>query len=104
MREYRNKSKLISPISMLNFFGILQFEYLERKVHTEKIAMDYLSGIKVFVFNERRHDMADAFCILYYYLSMKRKERQTDLKEQEHKEIHKIFIGNMKQFMYNPDK
>ena len=70
MREYRDKSKLVSPRSMLAFFGILQFKYEERKVHTEKIATEYLSGFKNFVFNTRRHDMADCFCIAYYYLEM----------------------------------
>jgi hypothetical protein len=101
MREYRNKSKLVSPTAMLNFFGILHFEYLERKVHTEKIALEYLGSIKVFVFNERRHDMADAFCILYYYLSIKRKKHKEHLKNLEFKETNKTFITNLQQFRYS---
>jgi hypothetical protein len=104
MREYRSKCKLISPTAMLNFFGLLHYKYLERKVYTEQIAMEYLSSIKVFVFNERRHDMADAFCILYYYLSLKKKEHQVYLKELEHKEKYKTFIGNRQQFRYIPDQ
>jgi hypothetical protein len=88
---------------MLKFFGILHFEYLERKTHTEKIAIEYLGSIKVFVFNERRHDMADAFCILYYYLSITRKEHQEELKEKEHRIINKTFITNLQQFRYIPN-
>lgn len=103
MREYRNKSKLISPTAMLNSFGILHFEYLERKVHTEKIAMEYLGSIKVFVFNERRHDMADAFCILYFHLSNERKKHQKKLEEEEFRTINKTFISNMQRFRYTGD-
>ena len=102
MREYRSKSELISPNAMLNFFEILHFKYEERKVHTEKIAMEYLGSLKVFVFNERRHDMADAFCILYYYLSIKRTEHQKKLKEQEFRTVNKNFIANLEQFRYIP--
>lgn len=102
MREYRSKSELVSPNAMLNFFGILKFKYEERKVHTEKIAMEYLGSLKVFVFNERRHDMADAFCILYFYLSTKRTEHQKMLKEQEFRTVNKTFITNLEQFRYIP--
>ena len=77
-------------------------EYLERKIHTEKIAMEYLGSLKIFVFSERRHDMADAFCILYYYLSIKRKETQEKLKELEYQTINKQFIADLQQFRYIP--
>jgi hypothetical protein len=75
MLTYRNKSKLISPTGMLSYFGILHFEYEVRKTHTESIAMDYLSGIKAFMFNERRHDMADAFCMIFYFIKDKKERR-----------------------------
>ncbi len=100
MREYRSKSKLISPTAMLNFFRILHHEYLERKVHTEKIAMKYLGSLKIFVFNERRHDMADAFCILYYYLSLKHQENKEFVKRQEQQTINRHFITKMQEFVY----
>ncbi len=100
MREYRNKSKLISPNAMLNFFGILKFEYLERKVHTERIAMEYLGGLKTFIFNERRHDMADSLCILLYYLSVRRKEYQEKQKQLKFRIENKDFITDMQQFKY----
>jgi hypothetical protein len=102
MREYRKKCKLVSPVSMLNFFGILQYEYSERKVHTEKIAMEYLSSLKVFIFNERRHDMADAFCILYYYLSMKRNEYIEKQKKIEDEIITVPFKKYLEKFKYLP--
>jgi hypothetical protein len=74
MFKYRNKSKLISPNAMLKYLGILKFDYEVRKKYTERIAMDYLSGVKMFMFNERRHDMADAFCMIFYFVKDK-KER-----------------------------
>jgi len=100
MREYRNKSKLISPTAMLNFFGILHYEYLERKVLTEKIATEYLGSLKVFVFNERRHDMADAFCILYYHLSLERKKYQEIIEQKEFEITNKNYISNLQQYVY----
>jgi hypothetical protein len=78
MFKYRNKSKLISPNAMLSYFGILHFDYEVRKTHTESIAMDYLSGVKMFMFNERRHDMADAFCMIFYFVKDK-KERSNPM-------------------------
>jgi hypothetical protein len=102
MREHRSKSELVSPNAMLNFFGILDFEYEERKIHTEKIAMEYLGSIKVFVFNERRHDMSDALCIMYYYLSMKRKEHKEQIIVRKFRVENEDFIVNMNQYRYNP--
>jgi hypothetical protein len=103
MREYRNKCQLISPNAMLKFFGILQFEYPERKVLTEKIAMEYLSSIKIFVFNERRHDMADSLCLILYYLSIKRKEYIKKIEEEKNKiKFNKICL-DLEKFKYNPD-
>lgn len=102
MREYRDKTHLTSPTAMLNYFGILQFEYEERKIHTEKIAMNYLNSFKVFMFNERRHDMADAFCILYYEISKMRNKHKKKMEDIEFKLTHSCFISNMQKYKYNP--
>lgn len=103
MYKYRNKAKLISPNAMLNFMGILSIPYEERKKYTEKFAMDCLGSLKVFVFNERRHDMADAFCMLNFYISIKKKNYNENKKKEEHYEHNKNFIINMQQYIYNPD-
>lgn len=100
MREYRNKSILISPNAMLNSFGILKYEYEERKVHTIKIAFEYLSGFKNFVFNERRHDMADAICILLYYLSLKRKEYTKKIEKEENKIRYAQAFKKLSEYVY----
>lgn len=67
LREYRNKCVLISPSTMHKYFDINIYNYERRKKAVEKIATPYLSGFKHFCFQERKHDMADAFCILFYY-------------------------------------
>jgi len=72
MREYRNKAHLVSPCAMLNYFGILQYTYEERKVHTEKFARKYLENFDNYKYTERKHDLADSLCILYYYLTTER--------------------------------
>lgn len=101
MYQYRSKSILVSPTAMLNYFNILDFEYLDRKKHTEQIAVKYLSSFKIFVFSERRHDMADAFCILYYYLSILRKNNIKKLENIKFKEDNKNYISNLKKYIYN---
>lgn len=101
MLNYRNKSILISPNAMLNFFGILQYEYEIRKTKTVEIATPYLSQFKDFIFNERRHDLADSLCIMYYYLSLKRIEHTKKIEDSEDKEKFDRVYSKMKAFIYN---
>lgn len=103
MMNYRNKSVLISPNAMLNFFGILHYEYEIRKVKTEEIARPYISQFKDFIFNERRHDLADSLCIMYYYLYTKRKEHIKTIEDSENKEKFDRVYSKMKAFVYNGD-
>lgn len=103
LREYRSKSKLISPNAMLNYMGILNIPYEDRKKYTEKFAMNCLGSLKVFIFNQRRHDMADAFCILYYFISLKREDYKNNEKEKEHRFNNKKFIKNMELYLYKPN-
>ena len=101
LREYRNKCLLISPTAVLNHFGNLDLERDDRKNKNVVFAKDYLSSFKIFVFSERRHDMADAFCILYYYLFLRRKEYK---EIQEHKKfisVNQNFIKRISDYKYN---
>jgi len=86
---------------MLNYFGLLKFEYDQRKIYTEKIAMQYLNSNKNFMFNQRRHDMSDSFCIVYYYLSLKRKEYEKLKSEQEFTSKNTKFIEDIEKFKYS---
>lgn len=97
LREYREKTILISPNSMLKYFDILKYEYEHRKTLTEKIASSYLIKFKSFCFNTRKHDMADAFCILYYFLTLERKKI-------ENKKEKEICIKNFGNFIFELQK
>lgn len=68
LREYRSKVTLISPNSVHKFLQFSSYTYDQRKEASIKFAVPYLSHFKEFCFNERRHDMADAFCMIYYHL------------------------------------
>jgi hypothetical protein len=103
MREYRNKSRLISPNAMLKFYGILHFDYSKRKECTEEIANKYLSGIKMFVFNERKHDMADAFCIIYYFVSMLRTNHKIKQEKIDFRTNNQHFFKTIEEFIYSED-
>lgn len=105
IRKYREKSELVHPSSMHAFFGIRKYNCDERKEFTEKIATEYLGHLKIFVFNERRHDMADAFCILYFYLTKKRKEFENkNLLLNTSNTDYDRTITDLSQFIYNPDE
>jgi len=95
MKEYRHKSELISPNAMLNFFDILQYEYKVRKVHTVKFASTYLGSFEEFVFNERKHDMADALCLIYYHLSDLRKTHRVEQDRKMKEEQDKLKYGRV---------
>jgi hypothetical protein len=104
MYKYRNKSILVSPNAMLNFFGLLNLDYSERKVHTEKIAEKFLNGFKHFVFNIRRHDMGDACVILYYYLSMRRKEHSKKIIQEENKIKYENIYLDLQRYIYTEEE
>ena len=65
--KFRNKVLLISPNSVHKYFGLSSC-YETRKVETEGISKDYLENFETFNNNIRKHDIADALCmILFYY-------------------------------------
>lgn len=71
--KYREKTIMVSPSSVHAHFNIGFLDYNQRKIQTEKYAMGYMSDIKNFVFQNRRHDIADSFCQLMFYLEVQNK-------------------------------
>ena len=61
---FKDKVILISPISMHVHFGIRELTYDERKERTVSIAEKYIDGGIPY---ERKHDIADALCMIVYY-------------------------------------
>jgi len=100
LREYRSKCLLVSPNSMHKYFGINDLDYERRKVSVEKISSKYLSGFREYCFNTRKHDMADAFCILYFYLVGIKEKVQEKARYKEFKKTHTVFLKNLNDFKY----
>jgi hypothetical protein len=63
---YRSKTKLVSPNSMHKHFCIRNYDYERRKEMTIKIAEPYLQESSTFHALERKHDIADAVCMIIY--------------------------------------
>ena len=66
--KYSNKVKLICPRSMHKHFMLSSSNYDLRKKQTESIADKYIVDNNIYNTNERKHDMADAFCQGLYYI------------------------------------
>lgn len=63
---FRHKAVLISPVSMHKHFGIGHLDYEERKERTEVIAGKYLKDCTYYDRLQRKHDVADALCMILY--------------------------------------
>jgi hypothetical protein len=53
---------LVSPVSMHTHFGMSHLNYEQRKERVESIASRYVT-----IEEERKHDIADALCMIVYY-------------------------------------
>jgi hypothetical protein len=69
---YRRKCSLISPVSMHKHFG-LSSVYEERKEETVQIATSHLGHLHNFRVANRKHDMADAFCMVLFWTQQQEK-------------------------------
>jgi hypothetical protein len=61
---FRDKVKLVSPVSMHTHFGMRHLNYDERKERTTSLAERYTN---IDIPYERKHDIADAICMLMYH-------------------------------------
>lgn len=61
---FKDKVVLVSPVSMHTHFGMRHLNYEERKERTVEIATKHL---KEEIPYERKHDIADALCMILYY-------------------------------------
>lgn len=66
--KYSNKVKLICPRSIHKHFMLSSSNYDLRKKQTESIADKHIIDNNVYNTNDRKHDMADAFCQALYYI------------------------------------
>jgi hypothetical protein len=61
---FKDKVVLVSPVSMHTHFGMRHLNYEQRKERTISIASKHISGEIPY---ERKHDIADALCMIIYY-------------------------------------
>ena len=60
---FREKVKLVHPISVHSHFGMRHLNYEERKERSTSIAERYTNFEIPY---ERKHDIADALCMIIY--------------------------------------
>jgi hypothetical protein len=60
---FKDKVSLISPVSMHTHFGMRHLDYDQRKERTVSIAEKYIENDIPY---ERKHDIADALCMIVY--------------------------------------
>jgi hypothetical protein len=67
---FRNKAELVSPNSMHKFFNISGYTYEGRKIMTVQIADQLLPPDRFPEYHalERQHDVADALCLLLFWI------------------------------------
>lgn len=63
---FRDRAILISPNSMHKYHNIGHLDYEQRKVRTEEIASHYIHNNTYYDTLERKHDIADALCMVLF--------------------------------------
>ena len=76
---YRYKTVLVSPNSMHKHFHIGQLEYEKRKEKTIQFAQDFLENFKEYQMYDRKHDIADAVCMIIFYIHSSKRKFQLQL-------------------------
>lgn len=70
---FREKIEIISPNRMHKHFMIGHFDYEVRKQKTEEISNEYLNHLESYTNQVRKHDMADAMCLVLYFIAADKK-------------------------------
>ena len=63
---FRDRAILISPVSMHKHFGMGHLDYEQRKERTEVIASKYIKESPYYERLGRKHDIADALCMILF--------------------------------------
>lgn len=72
-KHYRLKVKQLSSVSMHKWLQISHLDYDARKMKITEFADPYLNVFTSYRYHERKHDMADAFCLCKFELQRRRK-------------------------------
>lgn len=101
--KYRNKTITVSPKSMHCYFSIQNLDYEQRKKATISLSTPWLSENKNFVFQTRKADIADALCILIYFISVRNKEYLKQNQIIKWRSDNSTLITNLNEFRYTSD-
>lgn len=105
---FRTRAELVSPNAMHSFFNISAYTYDGRKQKTTMIADHYLhpDEFPEYYALERRHDIADAICLLFYWIHVqKRKNAKKALPPAgngDDASVSAAFKSNVSRFIFNP--
>lgn len=102
--RYREKVMMLSPRSIHCHFGIQHLDYEKRKLSTERMAERELHRFKNYTFQERKHDIADAYCQLVYWSQIKNKEYLKMQINKRHRQDFKGLIRSMESFRFDSSK
>lgn len=102
--QFREKTISICPRSVHCFYGISHLDYEKRKIASENIASKKLDKFKNFTFQERKHDISDAYCQLFYWITKKNKEFRKMEEEAQMKKSFKGIIKSMESFRFDVEK
>lgn len=78
--KFRNKVQVINPRSVHNYLDIGYLDYEGRKVATMMIATPKLEQFRNYTFQDRKHDMADAYCQLIFWIYTQRESYLQNVK------------------------
>ena len=82
---FRARAELVSPNAMHSFFNISNYTYDGRKQKTTLIADHYLQpdDFPEYYALERRHDIADAICLLFYWIHVQKRKSETTVAKKD---------------------
>lgn len=93
---FRTRAELVSPNAMHSFFNISGYTYEGRKQKTTIIADHYLSSADFpeYYVLERRHDIADAICLLFFWIHVQKRKHETTKATAKEVYPQKVVSGN----------
>ena len=97
--EYGEKVHLIQPQSVHKFLSFGTIGYEQRKEMSERYVEKYLGSIQTYTREKRRHDMADAMCLILFYVEHLKNKKF----EEERREFELENYTSFEQFRYIPN-
>jgi hypothetical protein len=98
--EFRDKIRMVSPNTMHAYFKIQHLNYEQRKEFVIRYANTKLNLFKDYQTYIRKHDMADALCILVVFLFEHWNNEEKRTVTATHEKTHEHYLTFIQSFMY----